>query len=118
MIKIYGASDDLIEIVGDWEDEIAYAGDDGESNDWPTLALSDGTLLRVCYDGCWRFAVLIAGSVPFTRVDAEAEEKSGSRPDGTGWYSDVLTFDGDIKWVAHAEVGKYAMKTPLRQRPR
>lgn len=112
MIQIYGASDDLIEIAGDWQDEIGYVGD--EDDHGTCLALSDVTLLSVRYDGCWRFAVLIVGTVPFTRVDAEAEDKIGSRPDGKPWYSDVLTFDGKIKWVVHADSGKYTTEKPLR----
>lgn len=114
MFKIHGASDDLIEIGGAWEDEIPYVGDD---DDWAVVALSDGTLLKVQYDGCWRFTLLVAGSVPFTRVDAEAEDKSGSRPSGEPWYSDVLTFNGDIKWAVHSEGSRFATNKPLRATP-
>lgn len=112
MTKIYGASDDLIEIDGDWQDELPFAGDEEHG----VVALSDGTLLRVTYDGCWRFALLVAGSVPFTKVDAEAEDKSGSRPTGEPWYSDVLTFNGEIKWVVHSEGNRYATSKPIRSK--
>lgn len=111
MVKIHGASDDLIEVGGDWEDEIGYEGDELDGG---IVALSDGTLLKVVYDGCWRFSLLVAGSVPFTRIEADAEDRPGSRPDGTPWYSDVLTFDGDIKWVAHSGQGRCVTKNPLR----
>ena len=46
-LKIYGASDDLVEIEGDFEEEIgAYdCGNDGDE----FLAVSDGTLLTLCF---------------------------------------------------------------------
>lgn len=113
MTKIYGASDDLIEIDGDVSEEFnAYSSD--EDAEW-RLALSDGTLLSVRYDGCWRFNQLIAGSVSFTRVEADAEDKPGSRPDGGPWYSDVLTFADGITWVALSKASDVATKQRLRK---
>jgi len=57
-IKVYGASDDLIEISGDIEEEFSLY--DGEAN----VAFSDGTLLNIRYDtnGIWRIAPLAHGS--------------------------------------------------------
>lgn len=112
MVKVYGSSDDLICIGGDWEDELTFRG--GDDDEHAVLALSDGTLLRVYYDGCWRFSQLVAGRIPFSKVEAEGEDKEGSRPSGEPWYSDVLTFGGDIKWIAHAEGQSFATKKPLR----
>jgi len=93
-VKIYGASDDLIEVEGDIRDELsAYDLDDGAA-----VACSDGTLLGVSYDGRWRFTLISKGSASFDKI--EATEDEGSRPDGTPAYSDVVVLDGHISWVA------------------
>jgi hypothetical protein len=97
--RIYGASDDLIELEGDIRDEIGcYGIDDDKDVKW-YLALSDGTLLSVNYDGRWRFAVVTVGGAQLSKI--EATEDEGSRADGTPAYSDVVTLDGPkILWAA------------------
>jgi len=92
MIKIYGASDDLIEVEGDISEEF-NPGDDDAS----ILALSDGTVLRVRYDGdgCWRVERMVTGSAAYTHESAEG-------PD-TDRYSDVATLEGDIRWCVRGD---------------
>lgn len=62
MIKIYGHSDDVIEIESDddkFRSEEIYVPD-GKA----TLAISDGTLLEIRFDdwGAWRITPLTRGS--------------------------------------------------------
>ena len=110
MTRIYGCSDDLIEIDGHWSDEIScYMKDDEQC----ALALSDGTLLSVKYDrdGVWRFAPIVIGAVPYAKVDGMPDgDGESERADGTPVYSDVLTFDGPIAWVALVQGGRYGRK--------
>lgn len=90
MIKIYGASDDLIEIEGAIEEEFnSYECKDG------LLAISDGTLLRVDYDedGIWRFTPLYKGS-------SFVSHTTGSIKDDT---SDEIILDGVINWITFAD---------------
>ena len=56
---------------------------------------SDGTLLSVYYDndGIWRINRLIAGTATYSKVDGVDDRT----------HSDVVTLDGDIKWIAFAE---------------
>lgn len=67
MIKIYGSSDDLIEIDGDIRGEFYLQNSDENSY----LGLSDGTLISVLYDsdGIWRFNVLRKGLSNIKKVD-------------------------------------------------
>lgn len=104
MIRMWGASDDLIEIDGHIIEELNPTGDDGD-----ILVCSDGSAFKVTYDGCWRFVPLSRGTATYTKVEAIGDE-AGRRPDGTSGYSDVVTLDGDIKWVALAEPSRFAKK--------
>lgn len=52
MIKVYGASDDLIEIDGYIREEFYYRNDDYY------LGFSTGHLIRINYDGDWRLACI------------------------------------------------------------
>ena len=58
MIKVSGHSDDLIEIEGDWEDEIGSFCADTK------IIFDDGTELLMHYDenGTWKAKVLRAGT--------------------------------------------------------
>ncbi len=88
MLKIYGVSDDLIEFEGDFEEEICLS-----LMDKGHLALSDGTLLSVKYDGDWTFRIVSAGTsdVDITPIP----------PDQDDIYSDVVSVNSlhPIKWV-------------------
>lgn len=87
-IIIYGASDDLIEIEGSVREEFSPSYGD------PILvAVSDGTLLRVSYDGMWTIRRLIAGSADYEHVEASYEDEN---------YSDRVALTGDIKWITCA----------------
>lgn len=88
-IKIYGHSDDCVEIDGDIREEFNPASDDEMSY----LAFSDGTLLSIKYgeEGLWRINQLQAGSSTYSKVEA-------TDPDGD--YSDRVELSGGaIKWV-------------------
>ena len=87
MIMIYGASDDLIEIEGDFREEI-YAID---ADTIPyLLSFSDSTVLEVRYDerGMWRIRRVVEGL-------AQYEHREGTDVDTD--YSDRATLYG----VAH-----------------
>ena len=87
MITISGASDDLIEIEGDFREEI-YAID---ADRVPyLLTFSDGTVLEVRYDerGMWRIRRVTIGL-------ARYEHQAGTDPDAD--YSDRAMLYG----VAH-----------------
>lgn len=88
MLKIYGASDDLIEIEGDIREE--FGPPDGPV----LLGFSDGTVLQVQYgaggNAFWRITPIIYGSASYSKTEATDEDER---------YSDVVTLDGDIKWV-------------------
>jgi hypothetical protein len=89
-IKIYGASDDLIEIEGDIREEFEYW-----SNYKNYFAFSDGTLLQIeyCDDGIWRIKRIVAGSLDFTNEEAADADA----------YSDVVTLSGNVKklWIVY-----------------
>ena len=99
MVKIYGASDDLIEVEGDIREEFSAYLDDGKSK---VLAFSDGTLLRMVYDhdGIWRITIVELG-------ESTVVQTHGSVKDDT---NDVVTIKGDIQWVACADGDKMARR--------
>lgn len=91
MITVYGASDDCIEIEGDIEEEFDYTGADP---DVPgnLLAFSDGTVLRITFNGAgiWRITRAAAGGSTLA-IDQASEDGEE--------YSDRATLDGEIRWV-------------------
>lgn len=96
MIRIYGASDDLIEVEGDISEEFPYY--DGDA----LLAFSDGTLLSVRYDsfGIWRITPITKGRSRLTHIICSSD---GFEDDD---YSDqVHLFDEEldepITWVLY-----------------
>ncbi len=100
MIKVYGHSDDCIEVEGDIEDEFNY----NYSEDDPTakfLSFSDGTVIKVTYglDGAdWQLSIF-----------AKNPESSVTHTPPIGnSYTDVVGIDADIKWVVIGDqfVGK------------
>lgn len=80
-VKVYGASDDLVEIEGD---------DDAKSY----LAFSDGTVLRVTYDGMWHIARVQEGTAAYEHRQATNEDDD---------YSDIVTLDGAISWCVFGD---------------
>ena len=87
MLKITGASDDLIEIDGDIVEELTCYMRESEEK---IIAVSDGTLLKVNYsDAIWRFLPLIEGSL-FEGI------KCGNIEQDT--FDEAFFGDG-VKWV-------------------
>ena len=99
MVKVYGASDDLIEIEGDIRAEFGASINEGETN---LLAFSDGTLLRLTYDydGIWRITIVELGT-------STVVQTHGSVKDDT---NDVVTIKGDVRWVVCADGEKMARR--------
>ena len=85
-IKIYGASDDLLEIEGDIEEEFNV-----NCREDIYLGVSDGTLFHINYDdnGIWRINLLRAGSAGYLRVDGDYIKDT----------NDVVTMNGKVEWV-------------------
>lgn len=96
--RIYGASDDLIEIDGQISDEVdAYS-----SSDEPIkFKTSEGTKGTIQYNGEWKITIKEQGP-DFVRVvesvgddNTHTEENTNDVPS----YSDVLILSGDLEWV-------------------
>lgn len=104
--KIYGASDDLIEINGAVTDEV---------NDYTekpiTFAASDGTEGTIKYndEGIWEIDVLFNGSRLLQHIKAVGDDSTHTEPDAVGCssYSDVLVLDEGIEWV---KIGRKTFK--------
>jgi hypothetical protein len=94
-VTIYGASDDLIEIEGDLEEEFYVRNYSGREP--VLLAFGDGTLLSIDMDpfGVWRISCTAHGTAFF-----EHDEDPG---DDENRYSDRVTLTGDLRWVLGAE---------------
>ena len=92
-IHVTGASDDLIEITGDINEEFSApkcADDKGA-----ILGFSDGTLLRIRYDedGIWRIDLVMSGRAKYTKQSGSVEKDT----------FDSVTLTGDVKWVLLGE---------------
>lgn len=92
-LVIYGASDDLIEIESEHE-ELFKSEEFNVCSDLAglTVAISDGTLLRVRYDedGIWRFTPVVLGSC-FMRIDPGVDDRR---------HSDRVVLSGsNLLWV-------------------
>jgi hypothetical protein len=89
--KVYGASDDLIEIEGDMQGEV---GCYSQPEQGVLLMFSDGTVLSVKYNGrvsgVWAISLLKEG-VRFKGIDQCADHDA--RP-----HSDVAHFHDGVKW--------------------
>jgi len=94
--RIYGGSDDLVEIEGAVSDEHGCYG-----HKRPIVIIaSDGTKASILYDGEWKIAVPFAGSLYRKKIDSVGDD--GTHTDeaiGCTSYSDVLIFDDGIEWV-------------------
>jgi hypothetical protein len=94
-LKIYGASDDLIEIEGDFSEELNYPFIRSERERDLYLSVSDGTLLGIEYSesGVWRIHLISKGAAQFSKVDAPEDNED--------CYSDVVTLKATDKfrWV-------------------
>lgn len=93
-IKVYGSSDDLIEIEGDISEEFNFSPD--KSSESRVLAFSDGTLLRIHYDddAIWRITRMVAGAAKFEKIEGNVQEDT----------PDIVTLSGaPITWVVLGE---------------
>lgn len=86
--KVYGSSDDLIEIEGDDITEEFYLS--GEQTG--LLGFSDGTVLRVTYTdkGIWRITPVVCDQS--FRLEWAPENDDDN-------YSDLATINTNIEWV-------------------
>jgi len=91
--RVYGASDDLVELEGDLNGEVScYQGD-------VLVAFSDGTVLRIQYGkpslaGVWQIIVLNQGLM-YDRFEECHDE------DGDPYSDQVFFVDGKLKaWAA------------------
>ena len=80
MIQVSGWSDDLVEIDGDWQDEI------GCYEQIATIGFDDGTEIEMRYEGPWKVKVIREGSADH-RI--EKLEENGD------YYSDLFTIETD-----------------------
>ena len=85
-VKIYGASDDLLELEGDISEEIGV-----DCNEVFYIGISDGTLLRVEYDdyAIWRIDRVRKGFNNFEKVLGDPEEDT----------NDIATIHGELSWI-------------------
>ena len=96
--RIYGASDDLIEIDGQISDEVdAYSASDEPVK----FKTSLGTKGTISYDGEWKITIKEEGP-DFVRVVESVGDDNDHTEDDTKnipSYSDVLILDGDLDWI-------------------
>jgi hypothetical protein len=86
MIKIYGASDDLIEIEGDIREKFNFYDEEKV-----LIATSDGTLLKMWYDddGIWRIQHLFGNIDKFSKTDGDVVKDT----------NDIVTISQTIDWI-------------------
>jgi hypothetical protein len=94
--KIYGASDDLIEIEGDVSEEHGCFDHKKPIN----IEVSDGTKGTIFYDGEWKINVVFAGNKYIEKIDSVGDD---GRHEGNAKactpYSDVMIIDEGVEWV-------------------
>jgi len=94
--KLYGASDDLIEIEGFAYDEI----DCYEHKRPIKFECSDGTIGTIFYNGEWKINVKICGNKYLRVIDSVGDENRHDEPNATiPSYSDILILDSGIEWI-------------------
>lgn len=102
--KIYGCSDDLIEMEGGISDE---------SNHYDAtrviIKASDGTKARITYNGEWKISVEVEGEKYLGLIHSVGDDGRHIMPDAIGCtpYSDVLVLDEGIEWV---KIGRKTFK--------
>lgn len=96
MTKLYGASDDLIEVEGDINAEHGHYDPRKLS-----FLCSDDTRGTIQYDGNWHIIVETAGSLFKKLVVGNPAEQPHDDEDAKGCsaYSDVLVLNDGIEWV-------------------
>lgn len=83
-VKVYGASDDLIEVEGPPAVSDEFSGGDKQK----FVGFSDGTVLSIVYadDGCWRLSRVAEGTADYAHTPAVGQDDDE--------YSDVVTLTG------------------------
>ena len=98
MTKIYGASDDLIEIEGDISEEANHYNAKDIS-----IQISDGTIAKITYDkdGNWKIELEVVGKLFNRLIKCVNDEIPHTDSDciGTSDYSDVLIMNSGVEWV-------------------
>lgn len=98
MVKVWGTSDDLVEIEGDIRNEFGCYGTD-DSEHGVLVVASDGTAIEVQYGkggkGIWEIKPLKIGPL-FDRIEYCTDEEATP-------YSDVCHFKDGIKWMYAAK---------------
>jgi hypothetical protein len=96
--RIYGASDDLIEVDGQIIDEVEAYSAERKPIKFKT---SEGTKGTILYNGEWKITIINEGP-DFVKViesvgddNKHTEENTKDVPS----YSDVVILDGDLEWV-------------------
>lgn len=97
-LKIYGSSDDLVEIEGDYREEF-----NPHSDEWSYLIFSDGTAIKILYtgNGVWKIELIAIGKETvhkFTPCIAENIDET---------YSDELILEGTFRWVIFATEAQF-----------
>ena len=89
-IKVYGHSDDLIEVEGDIDEEFCPNLYDPEN--YSFITVSDGSVWKIRYedDGIWRIFSVVPGSSPFFI-------EQGAESDGD--YSDARVLSDRVDWI-------------------
>lgn len=105
-VKVYGASDDLVEVEGDIREEFYALGefDNGEAKDGGYLAFSNGAVFRIEYtnQGVWRITPTVAypAGHDFRVIQTPADDEDN--------YSDILEMEDTIEWVVFGST--YALR--------
>ena len=96
--KVYGTSDDLIELEGDLRGEVNHYASDAEADKGVLLVFSDGTVLSVKYGkptgAIWEIKALREGSL-FAEIKTCVDEDADP-------YSDIAIFGSGLKWSISA----------------
>lgn len=96
--KIYGSSDDLVEIDGQIRDEYNNYSD---AHSGFNFSCSDGTKGRISYNGEWIIRIAEQGDKFLDLIDNVGDDADHTHEDCIGCtsYSDVLILDEGIEWV-------------------
>ena len=90
MIRVYGASDDLVEIEGSQYE----AAEIGCYNGAVQIGFVDGTQILLTYGKCdlaiWKIEVLVQGARPY--------ELTLCNDEGAEIYSDIFEIDAEVAW--------------------
>lgn len=94
-IRVYGASDDLIEIEGFISEELDY------NDEVVDFSCSDGSSGTISYDGNWIIDVTEKGTGFVKLVDSVEDEHTDEDALDCTSYSSVLVLD--VEWI---KIGK------------